>query len=632
MMRRLILSLLCFVIASTAFPGESQGTAAAPYEFILAKLAAEDGRFDQALSLIDKVIEKNPGDRILLFERAMILVDAARSDRAETELRKIVAAHPDFYDAQRVLGRLLLDRAAGDKARMEEALQHLQLAFRLNPDDIGTGLAVSQILLAEDRTVEAEKVLATLLERAPDLRAINYNYAQVLTKLGRGDESRRYLERAIAIDPTFGPAILQLVDIYQKQDEWQKAAEVLQPLIAEDPLNLDLQRQQALYYLRAGQLDKARDSFQAILATDPKDDRSRFYLAEALSDMEQHGEADAIYRALLEKTPNDSDLLASYGLSLTAQRNYGEAAKTFTTLLSVPDVPDNLVALARTQMALIAYEQHRYAEAVESVRSVLVFHDKPNGQALSIAVESLKKEKRYAEAMELLKPLADKYGSNPLIGARMVELLMRTGDRPGALQMAQTQAKFGPRNAISAAEAFVEAEDFPDALRLISAQSQAKPDDIDLLFELGSIYERSGDRPQAEKAFLSLLTKNPEHAQTLNYLGYMWAEKGENLDRAAEMLNRAVSHEPRNGAYVDSLGWVYYQQGKLDLAEKYLIDATRLLPRDATVREHLGDVFAKRGDVDKALQSYRHALTLEPPQKDEAKLRSKIVDLEKRTR
>ena len=129
--------------------------------------------------------------------------------------------------------------------------------------------------------------------------------------------------------------------------------------------------------------------------------------------------------------------------------------------------------------------------------------------------------------------------------------------------------------------------------------------------------------------FLSILDKQPDHAATLNYLGYMWAESGINLDRAAEMLNRAVSQEPRNGAYVDSLGWVYFQQGKLDLAEKYLTDATRLLPRDATVHEHLGDVFAKRGDVHRALDLYRAALTLEPEPKDEAKLRSKIAELEK---
>jgi len=115
----------------------------------------------------------------------------------------------------------------------------------------------------------------------------------------------------------------------------------------------------------------------------------------------------------------------------------------------------------------------------------------------------------------------------------------------------------------------------------------------------------------------------------MNYLGYMWAEQGVNLDKAAALLTKAVAMEPANGAYLDSLGYTYFRQGKLDLAEKYLDDAAKILPRDATVHEHLGDVLAKRGDTTRALSLYRVALNLEPEAKDEAKLRLKIAELEK---
>src|SRR5204862_8364160 len=134
------------------------------------------------------------------------------------------------------------------------------------------------------RNAEAEKVLATMLERVPDHRGLNYQYGQVLTKLGRGDESRKYYERAVEIDPTFGIAIMQLIDIYQKANEFQRAAEILQPLINDEPANLDLQRQQALFYLRGGQPEKARTAFKSLVEADPKDTRSLYYLAEALAD------------------------------------------------------------------------------------------------------------------------------------------------------------------------------------------------------------------------------------------------------------------------------------------------------------------------------------------------------------
>jgi tetratricopeptide (TPR) repeat protein len=620
----LLLALLTFGAAAGA-----QEFSEDPYEFILAKLAADEGRFDEALSRLDKLAQKNPNDAVLRFERAMIMLDASRLVDAEAELRKAVVIQPNFFDAERILGRLLLDRSGNDRAKVEEALSHLQTAFRINPDDLVTGMAISQIYLSTDRNGEAEKVLASMLERVPDQRALNFTYAQVLTKLGRGDESRKYLERAVEVDPTFGNAIMQLIDIYQKSNEFERAAEVLQPLINDEPNNLDLQRQQALFYLRGGQPEKARAAFKSLVEADPKDGRSLYYLADALTDLQQYEESDKIYRQLLEKTPDDPDLLSSFGLSQIGQKKLDDAAKTFELLLKQPDVPENLQVLARTQLAYVALQRGQYAAAIEAAKPQMVFKDRINAQAVNIALDAMKRQKRYADAIALLQPLVDKFASDPYVNARYVEMLARAGEKERARVAAATQTKFGVRNTVAAAEAFVQAEQYDVALGVINDVLRTKPEEIDLQFELGSIHERAGDDAAAEKAFLALLAKHPEHAQTLNYLGYMWAENGTNLERAAEMLNRAVSQEPRNGAFVDSLGWVYFRQGKLDLAEQYLTDATRLLPRDATIREHLGDVLAKRGDANRALSAYRTALTLDPDAKDLDKIRNKIAELEK---
>ena len=619
------------LVAAVLFAGAAiaQETPDDPYEFILAKLAAADGRYDEAITRIDRVAAHDPTNVTLKFERAMILIDASRIDGAEKELREVVAIKPDFYDAQRVLGRLLLDRAAQDKGRIDDALVHLQAAFKIYPDDLGTGMAVAQILLSTGRTAEAERAIATLLERAPDQRALNYTYAQVLTKLGRGDESKKYLERAVEVDPTFGPAILQLVDIYQRENEWEKAAELLQPLIADDPMNLDLQRQQAFFYLRAGSPDKARTAFKALVEADPKDTRSQYYLAEALNDLEQYAEADKIYRRLLEKTPGDPELLASFGLNQIGQRKYDEAATAFRSLLAVPDVTDNLQMLAKTQLAFVELQKGNLAGAIEQAKPLLVFRDKPNGQAIGIALEAYRKQKNFADALTMLRPLVERFGSDPLVNARYIEMLLRSGDAERARTAAATAAKFGPKNATAAAEAYIQNQQYDAAIAILRDLVRSKPEDLESQFALGSAYERGGDRKHAEEVFLQLLDKHPEHAATLNYLGYMWAESGVNLDRAADMLTRAVQQEPRNGAYIDSLGWVYFRQGKLELAEKYLTDATHLLPRDATVHEHLGDVFAKRGEYHRALDLYREALTLEPEAKDEAQLRLKIAEVEK---
>jgi tetratricopeptide (TPR) repeat protein len=622
--------LMLLALSAFSLPAVAQEPAADDsYEFILAKLAADDGRFDDALSRLDKLVAKTPQNAVLLYERALILIDASKIDAAEAELRKVVTIQPNFYDAERVLGRVLLDRAGTDKTKVDDALVHLQAAFRIYPDDLGTGMAISQIYLASGRPAEAEKVIASMLERAPDQRGLNYSYAQVLSKLGRGKEAVKYLERAVEVDPTFGLAIQQLVDTYQSSGDWQKAGDILQPLINDEPTNLDFQRQQAYFYLRGGQAEKARARFSSLLAADPKDTRTQYYLAEALSDLERYDEADRIYHQLLEKTPDDADVLGSLGMTQIARKKYDEAAKTFRALLAVPDAAEGMQVLARTQLAFIDLQKGNLQQAIDQARPLFIFHDKPNPQPINIALDALRKQKRYTDAVSMLQPLVDKYAADPFVSARYIEMLARAGDKDRARVAAATQSKFGVRNTISAAEAYMQAEQFDQAIGVVRDALRTKPDEIELQFELGAALERSGNKEEAEKTFLAILEKHPENAGTMNYLGYMWAEQGVHLDRAAEMLTTAVKQEPGNGAYLDSLGWTYFRQGKLELAEKYLNDAARILPRDATIHEHLGDVIAKRGDTTRALSLYRVALTLDPESKDEAKLRSKIAELEK---
>jgi predicted Zn-dependent protease len=620
----LLLAVLSLTTAAAAqeFPSE-------PHEFLLAKLAAEEGRFDEALNRLDKVIARNPGNEVLLFEKAMILLDAGRIDRAEAELRAVVQKAPDFYDGNRVLGRVLLDRAESSRAKVEEALRYLQAAYQASPDDLSTGITVSQILRSINRNAEAERVLAAMVERAPDQRAINFNYAQVLTALDRLPEAKQYLERTVAIDPTFGAAAMQLVDLYQQEGQWQKAADVLQPLISENPMRLELQRQQAYFLLRAGDGRGARDRFRTLVAADPKDVRALFYLAESLNDLEEYAEAEKILRQLVETDAKDVDYVTSLGLSLSGQKKWDDATKTFSKLLTMSDVPANLAAVARTQLAFIALQTSNYDHAVETARAVFTFNEKPNAQAINIALEALKKQKKPEEAVTLLAPLAQQFPSDPFVNARYIAALASAGQKEKANELAAAQVKLGTRNVVATSEAYIQAGDFPSAIAMLQSGMKAKPEELDLQFQLGSVHERAGDRKTAEVVFLDVLKKNPEHAPSLNYLGYMWAENGVNLERAQEMLTRAVGQDPDNGAYIDSLGWVYFRLGQLELAEKYLTDATRLLPRDPTVHEHLGDVLAKRGDMQRALQLYRTAVDLDPESKDVDKLRSKIAQIER---
>jgi tetratricopeptide (TPR) repeat protein len=141
---------------------------------------------------------------------------------------------------------------------------------------------------------------------------------------------------------------------------------------------------------------------------------------------------------------------------------------------------------------------------------------------------------------------------------------------------------------------------------------EADPRNINALFNLGAACERDGRIADAEKAFERLLSIQPDHAQALNYLGFMWADKGIKLDQAEKMIGQALKAEPENGAYLDSYAWVLYKKEKFKEALKYQEKAMKLSSEDAVLYDHLGDIRAALKDFAAAKENWRKALELDP--------------------
>lgn len=625
--RTTVLALMTAGVVS--LPLQAQEYSAEPAKFLEAALAATDGEHRRALQLLDEILDKDPDDVVVLYERATVLAESGRADRAESELRALVTRHPDFYDAQKFLARLLLDRSGNDPSKIGDALVHLQRAHRLRPDDLGSGITVAQILISQNRNEDAAKVLADMLDVSPDNRTINFLYAQVLTKLGRGNESAVYYERVLRADPAYVPAITQLVDIYEKSNEFRKAAQVLEPLIELDPLNIELQRQQGMYYLRGGDSERARRRFEAAVKADPKEPRSRYFLAEALSDLGELKQGEELYRALLAETPNEPELLISLGMNLAAQRRFDEAEKLFESLSTDARLTDAARRSASTHLATIEHQRGNYDAALARAAAIVNDGKGPTYQALNVALDVYRRREDWKAGLGLLEPLAAKFPTDTYIQTRLTEFLLRSGDARG-VESANALRKTGRRESLSVSELYAQLARYDESAKVLLDLLAEDPDDVDIRFQLGSVYERAGKIDDAEREFLAVLDRDELHAPTLNYLGYMWADRGKNLQRAAELLDQAVKIEPRNGAYIDSLGWVHFRLGNYELAERHLLDAAGLVPRDPTIQEHLGDLFARIGDREKALERYRTALGLEPRADDEKKLKSKIADLERK--
>ena len=159
----------------------------------------------------------------------------------------------------------------------------------------------------------------------------------------------------------------------------------------------------------------------------------------------------------------------------------------------------------------------------------------------------------------------------------------------------------------------------------LAARHQPAFLNADFYFQHGVVAERAGAHDEAVKHFLACVEMDENHAAALNYLGYMWAERGENLADAEEFIRRALRSEPDNAAYLDSLGWVLFQQGRYHEALAPLERAAQLSATtpDATIEEHLGDVLDKLGRRGEAVEAWERAAALEGSSEElPAKLRA----------
>ena len=171
------------------------------------------------------------------------------------------------------------------------------------------------------------------------------------------------------------------------------------------------------------------------------------------------------------------------------------------------------------------------------------------------------------------------------------------------------------------------AKKYPDAQNVLNTIKQRFPEDEQVHFLQGSLYEKQKKYAEAEQSFRRALEIEKDNPAVLNYLGFMLAERGQKLEEAAGMVQKAVQADPTNGAYLDSLGWVYFKLNRLDLAELYLKRAIIFLNADSSIHDHLGDLYFKTNRFDEARNEWNKTLQLSTEQEEIDSVRKKLEDL-----
>ena len=293
--------------------------------------------------------------------------------------------------------------------------------------------------------------------------------------------------------------------------------------------------------------------------------------------------------------------------------------------------PQQEAARAMTESAFGFFLRNRAPDAAEVFLQMALTLDKDHDKARLWLGSILENNERYGEALEQFAMIK---GDSPyIVSAKLSEsnVYFAQEQDEKALEILEAAndeyQSFVTRESLGRARLIREKyeEALPIYFDLVESMTEeeikANPEP---LYFRGICYERTKQWAKAEADFKKVLAIEPDDADALNYLGYTWVDRNENLNEAFEMIRKAVKLEPRSGAIVDSLGWAHYKLGQYGEAKVHLERAVELSPSSATIIDHLGDVYWKLGRFREAGYQWERALEFDPTDDEKARIDAKL--------
>ncbi len=545
----------------------------------------------------------------------MILIPAAVSSLF---LHSVSASgYEGEYNMKAAIHLSRADMMLGD-GLLKDAERELRMAVEEDPGSDYLRLKLSDVLFQEEKFKDVIDILEPARSGTETIRThlylgLAYEYD------GRMDEAidaYQYIYRSEIATPEeimHVGKILFAAGAYEDALPFYKKAAELQPAEAEIRSGI------GEIYIALEQKDMAREAFEEAVKLDPDRIKTWLILAQLAESDENWEDALGYYmkslglaqhpapilqnvlrisgrigdfsralelsRELVEKFPDDGPLWGMLGILYYQVGSLEEANDAIGMAIEKgADSFQLYLTLGRSLMEL-----DKSDEAIENLnRAVALKPDEYLGWLnLSLAYFSLRK---YDEALEDL-------------------------DKVEALAPQNVQALY-LRGLILGRQ-----ERFADAIEPLEKALTSSPENTDVLFSLAVSYERTDRREKAEELLGKILSINPEDSEALNYLGYMWAEKGKRLEEAEAMIVKALELSPDNGYYIDSIAWVYYQQGLYEKALQEMQRSVELVQDDPVVFEHLGDIYHELGRVDESREAWQKSLELDP---DNESLKEKL--------
>lgn len=594
-----------------------------------AQFELAEGRVERGLSLFAEAVRLDPASAELREEYGLALANLGMHEQALAELRRAATLSPE---GEAVLG-LLAAQAAASREELEQAVVHLEKGVGFAPyaDRVRQGLIEAYLRLGQGS--KAWALLEPLLEEHSQSPWLRLMVGQALRQLGRFSEAEEHLQKARQVPEFAAQATGELVEVLAQQGKFKEAAALVGEAIRQggEPTLPGLVRWATLL-LRAKDEAKAVEVLDEALARDPAFTDALILRAAVAFRQGKADEAEHFYRRALASSPEDPDALLGLARLFVELRRFGEArpllAKTREVVAKHEDALPGAGLEVVEEQAALELLARSYQQALPFLQELA---KKPLGRrGLALWAEYFRAQEQGREGLAFLQSASVTQEPQVvrLLRSLKAEFSLLAGNREQALGELSAMAEGELEDARLAVATALRRKLYQEAVAWAQKALGRFPGDGELTFSLAAALERSGQFAEAEKTFRLLLASDPENASALNYLGYMFADRGENLTEAKDLIEKAVALDPLSGAYLDSLGWVYFRLGDWDRAEKYLTEAAALEPFDATVHEHLGDLFQARGQVEKARASWQRALELKPDEEgQEERIKAKLAGL-----
>ena len=621
------------------------------------------GELDYATKAIEsykKAYALDPKSPVIGERLAEMYWKAQRTKEAVAEAQELLKQNPDDVTTRRLLGRIYLrslgalDNSQGDSgdpnaggAQSESvvrAIEQYREIYRLDPSDAESALWLARLYRLHNDPDKAEGVLRGILKSDPENEAAVEQLTQLFLDEGKSGEAVTLLEELIKRTPTPSPALFDLLgEAYTQTKELAKAEQAYGKAMELDPTELSHQRGLAQTLLAEEKYPEALKVYQKLSDLMPDDPDVYLRIAQIYRELHQLDKAEENLVRARQYSPGSLEVMYNEAMIYEAQGRYEDAVRVLSEAVAGIKGQSTVLPSRRRSMAIL-YQQlgqlyretQNYQAAVYTYQEMGRLGDEEDRRARLLLMDTYRMAKDLPKALSTGKEALAKYPADPAIRENEALLLGENGQVEDAVKMLRaqlTKSEMDRDTYMNIAQVYERSRHYKEAEEAARAAEvlpgQARDNEM-VWFLLGAIYERQKMFDRAETEFKKALAVNPRNAPVLNYYGYMLGDLGQRLEEAQALVERALKEEPYSGAYLDSLGWIYFKQNKLVDAETTLRKALQRESHDATIHSHLGDLYAKTGRMDlaaseweKSLAEWRRSL----PADIEA---DKIAEIEKR--